>query len=969
MRRLLFALPILMVLLVARPGHATRPEVTVPEDSLGICFIYHDAPVWHDLARDAGPSFNRWQLSWYEVEAVKGRFDWSAFDPRVDMDMASGLTVSAILMGTPSWAATRGTSLAPLIKADVKEEPWTIRSLGKASTSASPPANLYLPWDHPDNYWGRFVYQTVSHFRDKIKIWEIWNEEDMLYFWSGSKADYYQLLKVAYQAAKAADAGCTVLFGGLHLFVDPSFFQDVLELARQDPGASNTGYYFDVLPLHLYSRSSQTYDTVRWVRWRLALKGIDKPIWINETGVPVWDDGVGPGYRYEWSATREEQADYMIQAYANALAAGVDKVFVFRLHDAGASEAYGLVKSDGSHRPSLAAFRTMQTYLRDAEWVTRQMDRGVVIVTLYGAAHGKVNVLWNQQPVATTYALPAVMDSALKVSREGTAERIGAQDGQYVLSLPGATASRVGDPNDYIIGGRPVIVIEPDTTAPNAAVHALPDITRETSFTVEWSGYDDASGIWSYDIQVRDGMDDAWGDWILWTSRTSATFEGQAGHTYHYRVRARDRAGNEGSYPEGAQAWTTVDLSSPTTPALTPTAALTDTPTATPSPSPVPPTATAVPLPVPCTEVLQNGGFEGDDHWTIYNTAYPARYVSQPPYAGSRVLQTGIEAAGLNVYSFSSAEQTVALPEGDRFTLRYWYRAQIAPGDHAYVFLRPEGGNWQILQILKETNPAWVQATHNLDVQAGQTVTLRFGTFNNGREDVSAMYVDEASIQACTGEPSPTPSATATPAVVPSPSPTLHATDMPLPTVTATPTALPATATVTSSPSPEPTATPSPSTACTERVANGDFEVGEAWIIPNTAHMARYSTITAYSGMSSLELGIRDPGADTFSYSSAEQRIDVPAGQTATLSLRYNVIDDGGDGDFGYLLLRPDGAAWQILRILHERTDGWQTLTADVSPYAGSGFTLRLGTRNDGIGDGRTAVMYVDAVSVQSCRR
>jgi hypothetical protein len=143
MRKLLAAVPILALLLIVAPTHATRPAASIPEEPLGICFAYHDDPIWHELAREAGASFNRWQMSWYDVEPVQGQFSWSTYDDRVDIDLASGMAVNAILMGTPHWAATKGTRLAPLVRAESKEEPWTVQSLGKASTSASPPANLY----------------------------------------------------------------------------------------------------------------------------------------------------------------------------------------------------------------------------------------------------------------------------------------------------------------------------------------------------------------------------------------------------------------------------------------------------------------------------------------------------------------------------------------------------------------------------------------------------------------------------------------------------------------------------------------------------------------------------------------------------------------------------------------------------------------------------------------------------------
>jgi len=782
MRTRLMLLPLLALTLFAGPSHNAGPvPADTPCEGLGLCFVYHDLDIWHDLAMESGASLNRWQLSWYEVETTKGQFDFDKFDRRVAIDQETGLTVHAILAGTPDWAATKGTTLAPRIQAEVKEEPWTVRAMGQASTSASPPANLHLPWDHPDNHWGRFVYRTVSHFKGRIQVWEMWNEEDWSFFWTGSTEDYYQLLKVAYLAAKEADPSCTVLFGGLHLFADPDFFQLVLDLALEDPTADENGYYFDALPLHLYSRSSQTYDNVAWVRWRMRTKGIDKPIWINETGAPVWNDGIGPGYQYEWSVTRDEQAAYLVQAYANALAAGVPRFLVFRLHDASMSEAFGIVRDDLVLRPAFEAYRTIQSVLPTPTWATRRQSGGNVIVTLYGTEKGKVTVLWNERPVASTHRLPAVMDEALLVNKAGQVHAIRPQDGAYVLFLAGATASRPPDRSDYFVGGDPVIIVEPDTLAPTASAHELPAVVEKTSFLVEWSGNDDASGVWSYDVQVRDGKRASWQNWLAWTAQTQGTFEGQNGHTYQFRVRARDWAGNLGSYPDGPQAWTTVRLpptpiptpSSTTTPTSTPIATPTPTwtaPPATSTPTPIVPIATSTATPWPtvtpapisptptepvpsCSELAVNGGFERDDGWSIDTTPHQARYTTAVARTGSRSLQLGILDPDENRFSYSSVEQRFQIPAGLDAVLSLWYRMPASGGarDYAYILIRPDGHAWRLLHLARQEVKNWTFVQEDVSAYAGKSFWLRLGVRNDGAADsaVAVMYVDDVSLRGC----------------------------------------------------------------------------------------------------------------------------------------------------------------------------------------------------------------------------
>ncbi|MEO8356949.1 MAG: S8 family serine peptidase [Chloroflexota bacterium] len=96
-----------------------------------------------------------------------------------------------------------------------------------------------------------------------------------------------------------------------------------------------------------------------------------------------------------------------------------------------------------------------------------------------------------------------------------------------------------------------------DRVTPSSAVNALQQYTGSTSFTVNWTGTDATSGIASHDIQYQDNGG-AWTNWLSATTSTSSTFNGALGHTYTFRSRARDRAGNVESWPASADAQTTI---------------------------------------------------------------------------------------------------------------------------------------------------------------------------------------------------------------------------------------------------------------------------------------------------------------------------------------------------------------------------------------------------------------------------
>jgi spore germination protein YaaH len=90
-----------------------------------------------------------------------------------------------------------------------------------------------------------------------------------------------------------------------------------------------------------------------------------------------------------------------------------------------------------------------------------------------------------------------------------------------------------------------------DTTPPRAAIRVLSSEQRDEGFVVDWSAWDDRSGVVSYDVQVSiDGG--PWRAWLKATASGADVWLGRNGHAYKFRVRARDRAGNVGAWSSTA---------------------------------------------------------------------------------------------------------------------------------------------------------------------------------------------------------------------------------------------------------------------------------------------------------------------------------------------------------------------------------------------------------------------------------
>jgi spore germination protein YaaH len=86
-----------------------------------------------------------------------------------------------------------------------------------------------------------------------------------------------------------------------------------------------------------------------------------------------------------------------------------------------------------------------------------------------------------------------------------------------------------------------------DKTPPKVGIVNMSPLQRDEGFAVTWTGYDDWNGIRDYDVQVSvDGG--PFSAWLTATTATTSKYQGTTGHSYAFRVRATDGAGNVGPW-------------------------------------------------------------------------------------------------------------------------------------------------------------------------------------------------------------------------------------------------------------------------------------------------------------------------------------------------------------------------------------------------------------------------------------
>ncbi len=129
-------------------------------------------------------------------------------------------------------------------------------------------------------------------------------------------------------------------------------------------------------------------------------------------------------------------------------------------------------------------------------------------------------------------------------------------------------ADEAGNP-----GLSPAFPVRIDRTPPRTWA-VSPPVSESREFSVRWGGEDALSGVASYDVEVRDGGSGPWLRWLSAAAATEGTFVGEPGHTYHFRVRGRDRAGNEEAFPSTPFGNTATHVLGPTPTPLPPRAFL-----------------------------------------------------------------------------------------------------------------------------------------------------------------------------------------------------------------------------------------------------------------------------------------------------------------------------------------------------------------------------------------------------------
>jgi polysaccharide biosynthesis protein PslG len=290
----------------APPRYFDSPEYGVQ------AFLFWDPEIAErDIAliQEMGFGWVKQGFAWRDIEPYgPDEPDWWKPDKVVELVEEAGLKLLVRLDRQPFWA---------------QEEDW-------------PPIENAPPADYGD--FGAFCGRLAARYRGRIHAYQVWNEPNLSREWGDEIPDaaaYTELLRVCYQAIKAADPLAIVISAGLAptgtgppvAVPDADYLQ-----AMYDAGA---GAYFDVLGLNapgfksppdldpdIVADAATGYGGNRWMSFRhvedmraimVAHGDGDKQVALLEVG---WILQQEIHEDYVWfGVTAEKQAAYLVGAY------------------------------------------------------------------------------------------------------------------------------------------------------------------------------------------------------------------------------------------------------------------------------------------------------------------------------------------------------------------------------------------------------------------------------------------------------------------------------------------------------------------------------------------------------------------------------------------------------------------------------------------------------------------------------
>ena len=279
----------------------------IKKSRIGLGFEKLDRDVFdpekaYPYVAQTGVKWARLQSGWQRTEKEKGVYDFAWLDSVVDNLIAIGV------------------------------EPWLCLCYGNQLYTEMAKAHfgavgcVPIHTQEERDAWRNYVQATVSHFKGRIRCYEVWNEPDAMHGWkhgpSGTELGEFTIATA--KACKEADPDCKVIGFCTCRTNRFHFIEELCETGVCD--------YLDSISYHCYSIHDQDFeDTYKYYEGICKQYNPAMTVVQGESGTQSRHDGCGALHGANWTPLK--QAKFLLRHLMIDLACGAELTSYFSCMD------------------------------------------------------------------------------------------------------------------------------------------------------------------------------------------------------------------------------------------------------------------------------------------------------------------------------------------------------------------------------------------------------------------------------------------------------------------------------------------------------------------------------------------------------------------------------------------------------------------------------------------------------------
>jgi len=275
--------------------------------------------------------------SWSDIQPTSSGYDWSVLDQWLTAAHGHGSDVMYTFGRVPKWASSQPGD----------------GSCRYGPGECDPPSDLNRDGTGTDEHWKTFVRAIATHAAGRIQYWELWNEPQNGFYWTGTYAQMVRMAEDARSIILSIDPSAKMLSPGTGLRFN-AYNWTAAYLA------AGGGKYADIIGFHGYIQGScpnTVPDTsvipsrVASFRAMLASHG--------QSGKAMWNTEASWAHSSDTCFNNQDlQAGFTAQMYLLYQAAGVQRLYWYNWNDPDS----GTLWKNGLLKPG-QAFKQVRTWL------------------------------------------------------------------------------------------------------------------------------------------------------------------------------------------------------------------------------------------------------------------------------------------------------------------------------------------------------------------------------------------------------------------------------------------------------------------------------------------------------------------------------------------------------------------------------------------------------------------------------